>query len=148
MAALAGLQGDAGGAGLEGTDAGAGADGECAIGGDGGIDRAREGADRPVTSNMGSDTTSDTGTDMGARGPGAPAFPGPMPGSGIVHLEGFQAVQVGLAMLARFRAAQTGGRGKLPQHRRATVAETNASIAKKLDSLAQRLRASSVEGGV
>ncbi|MEG3172902.1 hypothetical protein U1708_11835 [Sphingomonas sp. ZB1N12] len=78
---------------------------------------------------------------------GAAAFAGPMPGFGAMHLSGLQAVQVGMSMLARFRAAQAGGGGgKRPQHRRATVSETNASIAKKLDSLAQRLRASSVEG--
>ena len=78
---------------------------------------------------------------------GAAAFAGPMPGFGAMHLSGLQAVQVGMSMLARFRAAQAGGGGgKRPPHRRATVSETNASIAKKLDSLAQRLRASSVEG--
>ena len=78
---------------------------------------------------------------------GAAAFVGPMPGFGAMHLSGLQAVQVGMSMLARFRAAQAGGGGgKRPQHRRATVSETNASIAKKLDSLAQRLRASSIEG--
>ena len=72
--------------------------------------------------------------------------PGPGPGLAIVALPRVQAVHVGLAMLARFRAAQAGGGGKRLRHRRATVAETNASIAKKLDSLAQRLRASSSEG--
>lgn len=132
MGALARLQGDPDGAGLEGADAGtgAGADERCA----GGLEGAGE--DPPAK------TVS--GAAMAASD--AAVLPGPIPGSGVVHLAGFQAVQVGLAMLARFRAAQTGGRGKLPQHRRATVAETNASIAKKLDSLAQRLRASSVEG--
>jgi len=68
-----------------------------------------------------------------------------VPDSGIVRLESFQAVQVGLAMLARYRAAEAGGGRKTGKHRRATVAETNASIAKKLDSLAKRLRASSGE---
>ncbi|HXH17042.1 MAG TPA: hypothetical protein VNJ10_13020 [Sphingomonas sp.] len=68
-----------------------------------------------------------------------------VPGSGIMRLESVQAVQVGLAMLARYRAAEAGGGRKTGKHRRATVAETNASIAKKLDSLAQRLRASSGE---
>ena len=78
---------------------------------------------------------------------GAAGCVAPMPGFGAMRLTGPQAVQVGLSMLARFRAAQAGGGGgKRPQHRRATVSETNVSIAKKLDSLAQRLRASSVEG--
>jgi hypothetical protein len=61
-----------------------------------------------------------------------------------------QAVRVALALLARRSADARGGpaggaRGRKP-HRRATKAETDASIAKKLDSLARRLRAS-MEGG-
>ncbi len=164
MAALAGLQGDPAGAGLEdadaGAEAGAGADERCAVGVEGGVDGARAGENLAATTEMGAEIESATGTatgmgtgtgsgtGSGARGAGAPVLPGPVPGSGIVHLAGFQAVQVALAMLARFRATQTRGRGKSMPHRRATVSETNASIAKKLDSLAQRLRASSVEGEV
>ena len=62
------------------------------------------------------------------------------------RLDSMQAVQVALALLGR-RSADVrggpagGGRGRKP-HRRATQAETDASIAKKLDSLARRLRAS------
>ncbi|WP_147454377.1 hypothetical protein [Sphingomonas sp. PP-F2F-G114-C0414] len=68
----------------------------------------------------------------------------------LVPLAGMQAVQVALALLARRAAGGLGsggqrGRGRKP-HRRATQAETDASIAKKLDSLARRLRASA-QGG-
>lgn len=88
----------------------------------------------------GADASMDEGDmEMGA---GALALTGAAPGCGIMPLTSVQAVQVGLAMLARFRAAESGGGGKIRKHPRATVAETNASIAKKLDSLAQRLRAS------
>lgn len=65
-----------------------------------------------------------------------------MPDTGVVRLASMQAVQVALAMLGRFRATQAEG-GKRPKlgRRRATVEETNASIAKKLDALARRLAA-------
>ncbi|MGA1799255.1 hypothetical protein VH567_10805 [Sphingomonas sp. 4RDLI-65] len=65
-----------------------------------------------------------------------------IPDTGVVRLASMQAVQVALAMLGRFRATQAEG-GKRPKlgRRRATVEETNASIAKKLDALARRLAA-------
>lgn len=143
-ATLAGLRGDPAGvvledAGHDPPDMGAArACDEGEVGGDAG------GAEMGVTVGDDGLTTMVAGSGSGS-GSGSSVLVGAMPGSGIVHLAGLQAVQVGLAMLARFRAAQAGGGGgKRPQHRRATVAETNASIAKKLDSLAQRLRASSV----
>lgn len=65
-----------------------------------------------------------------------------VPDTGVVRLASMQAVQVALAMLGRFRAAQAeGGKRQKMRHRRATVEETNASIAKKLDALARRLAA-------
>lgn len=65
-----------------------------------------------------------------------------VPDTGIVRLASMQAVHVGLAMLGRYRTAQAaGGMGQKRRHRRATVEETNASIAKKLDALAKRLAA-------
>lgn len=65
-----------------------------------------------------------------------------VPDTGVVRLASMQAVQVALAMLGRFRAAQAeGGKRQKLRHRRATVEETNASIAKKLDALAKRLAA-------
>ena len=75
-----------------------------------------------------------------------------VPDTGVVRLASMQAVQVALAMLGRFRTAQAKG-GKRPKshRRRATVEETNASIAKKLDALAKRLVAAPaviVLGGV
>ena len=141
-ATLAGLRGDPAGVVLEdaGNDpADMGAARAC---GDGEVDGDAGGGEMGVA--VGDDGLTTMVAESGL-GSGSSVLVGAMPGSGIVHLAGLQAVQVGLAMLARFRAAQAGGGGgKRPQHRRATVAETNASIAKKLDSLAQRLRASSV----
>ena len=66
--------------------------------------------------------------------------------TGVVRLASMQAVQVALALLARHSAEARGyaganSRARQPR-RRATQAETDASIAKKLDSLARRLRAS------
>ncbi|WP_380783620.1 hypothetical protein [Sphingomonas sp. R86520] len=149
-ATLAGLRGDPAGvvledAGNDPADMGAArACGEGEVGGEVGGEEG--GAEMGVAVGDDGLTTmvAESGSGSGS-GAGSSVLVGAMPGSGIVHLAGLQAVQVGLAMLARFRAAQAGGGGgKRPQHRRATVAETNASIAKKLDSLAQRLRASSV----
>lgn len=77
--------------------------------------------------------------------------PGCEPATGVVPLASMQAVQVALALLAR-RSADAwggpagGGRARRP-HRRATQAETDAAIAKKLDSLARRVRASKEGGG-
>lgn len=62
------------------------------------------------------------------------------PDTGVVRLAGMQAVQVALAMLGRYRAAQAeGGKRQKTRHRRASPEQTNASIAKKLDALAKRL---------
>ena len=61
-------------------------------------------------------------------------------GTGVVRLASMQAVQVGLAMLGRYRAQQAdGGKRQKTRRRPATTEETNASIAKKLDALAKRL---------
>ena len=67
-------------------------------------------------------------------------------GSGIVPLASMQAVQVALALLNRHRAGAGQAGAKRGAHRRATPSETNAAIAKKLDSLARRLRAASKGG--
>ena len=128
-ATLAGLDGDPAGAMIFGQS---GQSGESVESGAAGID----GVEAPIGE-------ADPNSGSGA---GAVMLTGAMPGCGIVPLTSLQAVQVGLAMLARFRAAESGGGGKIRRHPRATVAETNASIAKKLDSLAQRLRASVGEG--
>ncbi len=90
-----------------------------------------------------SDDAIDSGSDLGGIS---------VPDTGVVRLASMQAVQVALAMLGRFRTAQAKG-GKRPKshRRRATVEETNASIAKKLDALAKRLVAAPaviVLGGV
>lgn len=64
------------------------------------------------------------------------------PDTGVVRLASMQAVQVALAILGRYRAAQAeGGKRQKTRHRRATPEETNASIGKKLDALAKRLAA-------
>ncbi len=61
-------------------------------------------------------------------------------GTGVVRLASMQAVQVALAMLGRYRAAQAeGGKRQKTRHRRASPEETNASIGRKLDALAKRL---------
>jgi hypothetical protein len=107
------------------------------------------------------DIDAGVGTDVGDEvGGGFGSGPGAGPRSGIVAslesatrlvpLASMQAVQVALALLARRAAGGLGGggqrgRGRKP-YRRATQAETDASIAKKLDSLARRLRGSA-QGG-
>ena len=92
---------------------------------------------------FGSDHAIDSGSDLGGIS---------VPDTGVVRLASMQAVQVALAMLGRFRTAQAkGGKRQKSHRRRATVEETNASIAKKLDALAKRLVAAPaviVLGGV
>lgn len=105
-------------------------------------DSAREAASDDAI-DSGSDHARDSGSDLGGIS---------VPDTGVVRLASMQAVQVALAMLGRFRTAQAKG-GKRPKshRRRATVEETNASIAKKLDALAKRLVAAPaviVLGGV
>ncbi|KQS49757.1 MULTISPECIES: hypothetical protein [unclassified Sphingomonas] len=103
------------------------------------------------------DIDAGVGTDIGdGFGGGFGSCPGSgivaslEPATRLVPLAGMQAVQVALALLARRAAGGLGsggqrGRGRKP-YRRATQAETDASIANKLDSLARRLRASA-QGG-
>ncbi len=70
-------------------------------------------------------------------------------GTGVVRLVSMQAVQVALAMLGRYRAAQAeGGKRQKTRHRRASPEETNASIGRKLDALAKRLAAADVTANV
>ncbi|WP_147453192.1 hypothetical protein [Sphingomonas sp. PP-CE-3A-406] len=103
------------------------------------------------------DIDAGVGTDIGdgfgggfGSGPGSGIVASLESATRLVPLAGMQAVQVALALLARRAAAGLGsggqrGRGRKP-YRRATQAETDASIANKLDSLARRLRASA-QGG-
>ncbi len=140
-AAIAGLSGDWGDetrAAAAGPGAGDVAGGGTAIevetsGGVGvaGVDRVA-GADGEAAPDLGPNMPPDIGPDMGL-------------GTGVVRLASMQAVQVALAMLGRYRAAQAeGGKRQKTRHRRASPEETNASIGRKLDALAKRLAAADV----
>lgn len=121
----------------------------------------REGAGTGIQDDAGVDIQDDidagVGTDVGdevgggsGSGPRSDIVASIESATRLVPLAGMQAVQVALALLARRAAGGLGsggqrGRGRKP-YRRATQAETDASIANKLDSLARRLRASA-QGG-
>ncbi len=110
---------------------------ETADGGGGGAEGQADGFDEPGICGAGSDGA-------GIEGAGSEGGAGSAMG---FRLASMQAVQVALALLARRSADMRGGGGRgCAPYRRATKAETDASIAKKLDSLAQRLRGST-EGG-
>ena len=72
--------------------------------------------------------------------PGADEDEALLPDAAVVALPTAQAVQVALILLGR-GGAGSGRRRKRKPLRRATLAETDASIMKKLDSLARRLLA-------
>ncbi len=122
-----------------------------------GYDRLEEGLLAAAIAGLCEATALTAGLREGVRdgmGPGETAEQGDDPeaderagaAGGVVRLASMQAVQVALALLARHSAEARGYAGANSRarktRRRATQAETDASIAKKLDSLARRLRAS------
>lgn len=79
-----------------------------------------------------------TGSGVTGIAAGVPSGAGQaVPGAGLVQLSSVTAIQFALAMLNQHRADQLRGRKKNQRHR-ATSAETDAALAKLLDSLARR----------